>query len=177
MTYRGNVARQYDDGGQTEVKGLASVEAQSTSEMREIHPLDEMLNRKPIRKHVQEFALVFGIIMLGVAAYFAYKQRPISDVISFMLGAAALVLVGYRAPMLLKPVWEAWMKFAEGLGKVMTFLLLSIMWVGMFIPLAFLLRLFGKEVMNMRFREPELSTYWESRDNSLSDFKLVERQY
>ncbi len=179
MAYRGNVAKAIDGGRQEESSNEREgfQVAQGILNDTEIHPLDRLLHQKPIRVHVQEFAVIFGIILVGMSAMFAYKNKPMSDVLAFMVGAAVLVVLGYRAPGLLKPVWGAWMKFAEGLGKVMTFLLLSVMWLAMFVPFAIVLRIVGKEVMNMRFREPHLSTYWESRDSSMSDFKLIERQY
>ena len=43
-----------------------------------VHYLDELSFRKPIRQHVAEFAAVFAVIFLGIAAVKIYKGGSLS---------------------------------------------------------------------------------------------------
>ncbi|RIL12155.1 MAG: hypothetical protein DCC75_00985 [Proteobacteria bacterium] len=138
--------------------------------------LDELLHRKPIRQHIKEFACIFAIIFLGVAAYMIGRYQDLGMGLTFITLAFVFTLLGYYLPGALYRVWDSWMMLGHGLGIVMTFLILSIMWLGVVMPIALGLKLFGKAVMNTNFRE-ERSSYWDERDPKLNDFKLLERQY
>lgn len=68
------------------------------------------------------------------------------------------------------------MNLARWLSVVMTPVILTVLWVGLVIPLATLLRVFKTKVMDTTFREP-VDSYWISRDPRKDDFKLLERQF
>ena len=58
----------------------------------------------------------------------------------------------------------------------MTGVILSVLWTLAMIPLAILLRMIGKRVMDVTYRT-SVDTYWETRTDAMNDFKLLERQY
>ena len=138
--------------------------------------LDELLFRKPVRQHVKEFADIFAIIFVAVAAVKIYHGS------SIMLGAVlcavgvGIEMLGAYAPALLHPLWKGWMAFAHVLGTVMTTLILSVAWYVALLPIAMILKTLRVKVTHTTFREP-VSTYWEDREERLNDFKLLERQF
>ena len=138
-------------------------------------PLDELWFRKPVRQHVREFSVVLGIILL-IFAGSAFYHRAIDSGMALTLAAMLLCVIGYRAPRILKPVWEAFIHLGEVLGRIVTFVVLLLTWSIALIPLAIGLKIFGVRVMDMGFRLP-VETYWEKRDQSKNDFKFLERQY
>src|SRR5690606_35879947 len=108
-------------------------------------PLDEIQHGKTVRLHIREFACIFAIIILAIGAY---RIRVYGEGLPMLVGAytaaAALLLLGYRLPRVLYPVWDAWMTFAHYLGMVMTVVLLTVLWIVLVIPLAVGLRVSGK---------------------------------
>lgn len=141
-----------------------------------IEPLDRMLYRKPVRQHVKEFAILFATIFVLIAGFLIWKQRAPLWSLGLLIGASALTWSAYKAPQLLHPIWKGWMRFAEILGTIVTSLILLISWVFLVIPMALLLRVFQKKVMDCSYKAP-VQTYWENRDPKKSDFKLLINQY
>lgn len=139
-------------------------------------PLDEVWVNKPLRKHVSEFGAVFAIILLTIAGIKLYRYSLYTTPLYFILGAVIFLVLGYRLPRLLLPVWRGWMKFAMVLGLIMTTLIIGIAWTLMLVPIALLLKLFGVKSMDLSYGGAAV-TYWEERDPKLNDFKLLERQY
>ena len=141
-----------------------------------VHYLDELSFRKPIRQHVAEFAAVFAVIFLGIAAVKIYKGGSL-NVAGIWTGAAlVLITLGYKAPAVLHPLWKGWMKFAHVLGLVMTTLILAVAWTVALLPTAFGLKIFGVKVMDLSF-DRSTKTYWENREAKSNNFKLLERQF
>ncbi len=142
----------------------------------EVDPLDELWFNKPIRQHVREFAVLFGIIFFAAAGYFLY--RGYSSSVAAWLAAAGFVItaLGYRAPAALRPLWKGWMAFAEMLGIGANFVILFVAWLLMFIPVGIVMKFAGKYVMDLRYRA-DVESYWEDRDPKFDDFKRLERQY
>lgn len=157
--------------------GLASeVEEVNTANMTAaIDPLDELLFRKPIRKHVTEFGALFGAIGFGLTALALYKGHFLPAGIYGALGALFAGL-GYLAPAALKPVWSGWMKFAHVLGMVMSTALLSLGWFLIIIPFALGAKIFKIRLMDLEFKK-NVASYWEERDPKFDDFKLLSRQF
>ncbi len=141
-----------------------------------VDPLDELLYRKPIRQHISEFGAIFGIVFLIAAGYSMLKHHSFFSAGMWFAAALAVVSLGYLAPNTLKIFWKGWLAIGEAIGKVVTFVLLGGMWLAMFIPFSIGLKIIGKSVMNMNFKEPRAS-YWDDRDPADNDFSLLERQY
>ena len=74
-----------------------------------------------------------------------------------------LLLVTLTAPDWLAPFNRAWMKLAELLNRVVSPLVLGLLFFGLFTPIAWGMRLAGRDAMKRRF-EPEASSYWQDRD-------------
>lgn len=138
--------------------------------------LDELWFRKPIRQHIREFAQVFALIFLAIAGVSAYRHGA-NWLSNSMLSAAIVILLGgYKTPKLLHPLWKGWMAIGHGLGVVMSTVILAIAWTIVLLPMAALLKLIGKKVMDTTYGAP-VQSYWENRDPKLDNFKLLERQY
>ena len=65
---------------------------------------------------------------------------------------------------------------ARKINVVMTFIILSIAWTIVVVPISLLLRIIGKKVMDMSY-DLSAQSYWETRDEKLNDFKHLERQF
>jgi hypothetical protein len=108
------------------------------------------------KKGYREFGLTTGAIVVGLfglAIPFLFGVNypswpapfPLSWpwLILYVLGALALI-----APMALAPIYKYWMMFGLFMGTyIMTPLIMFIVFYGMFMPIGFIMRLFGKDGM------------------------------
>jgi hypothetical protein len=143
---------------------------------KELSFLDEVWEKKSVRRHIFEFGCLFGAIGLGISVYHWWDGAPISRVI---LGAfTSILFTGLSAatPKLIWPLWRGWMGLAKVLNMVMTPVILGILWFCVLAPTAIILRLIGKRVMDLSFRA-DVPTYWIDRPAKTNDFKRLERQF
>ena len=141
-----------------------------------VDPLDELYFRKPVRRHVKEFSCIIAIVLLVIGGIKLYRQTGLSLGYGLVAGAVVLVVLGYTSPRTLKPIWRGWMWFAEKLGGVMNVVLLTLAWTLAMIPIALMLRLFRKRVMDLTFRT-SVDSYWEKRSPESDNFELLKRQF
>lgn len=59
----------------------------------------------------------------------------------------------------LKKLWKAWKAFAHALGKVQTFILLTVFYILILGPVSLFFRLFGKSPLQYRAAK-DAETYW-----------------
>ena len=156
----------------TRLMGTAVIDSKNVP----LSVLDTIEHKKTIRQHVREFACIFAIIACGFSAYAWYYQGSMTNFVVGFAVAGGLIATGYGLPIALYPVWKAWMTLAIGLGFIVTTVILFVMWLGVFIPLALLLRVIGKHVMDTTF-DRSIPSYWNERDEKFHDFKLLERQF
>ena len=156
--------------------GLEENQIGMSSPQQPVDVLDELWFRKPIRRHVAEFAIVFALISAVIGGFIVYKHGPIFRSTYWFASSFLLLVLGFYFPRVLHPLWKAWMKLAHVLNKVVTGIILSIMWTLVLLPISFLLRIIGKKVMDLSY-DPSVETYWEEREEKLHDFKLIERQF
>lgn len=177
MGREGRLAQEFPTGLNKTETGSQQLRVIDGFKGRPLDPLEELSFGKPIRQHVREF----GAVMALVACFIAYAQEHKNHVgLSTdvaIIGAGLLIYcLGVFAPAILKPAWQAWMKFAHYLGLVMTTVILVTMWTLIVIPIGLAVKLLGVKIMDMRFRAP-VTTYWEDRSDEINDFKLLERQW
>lgn len=153
------------------------VESTQAAQPAPVDPLEELFHGKLVRRHVREFGALFGVIFLGIAAYIMWTGGSLATAAALIVVAVAFAGVGIAAPNVLRPVWKAWMSFADVLGTVMTPVVLGIAWTLVVIPTALFLRAVGKKTMDLSCYEPGVETYWEDREEREHDFKLLERQF
>ncbi|MCB0334657.1 MAG: hypothetical protein KDD62_00085 [Bdellovibrionales bacterium] len=138
--------------------------------------LDERSHGKTARQHVKEFGALFGLISLLFIGWCIHKHV---NYFWWGIGTASAVFfiaTGYKAPAVLYPLWKSWMGIAHVMGMVMTFFILSICWTIVLAPMALLLKIVGKAVMDTTF-DRSVKTYWEDRHEKKHDFQLLENQY
>lgn len=138
--------------------------------------LDERSFGKSTRTHVKEFGALFGLISMAVFGWALHKNVGTTWLAVSGVSAIFFLTSGYFIPSVLHPIWKAWMSLAHGMGLVMTFLILSICWTIVLFPMAAILRIIGKSVMDTTY-DPSLESYWVSRSPKKHDFSLLENQY
>lgn len=77
--------------------------------------------------------------------------------------AALTALVTLTRAQWLGPLKRSWMKFGELLHRVMSPLILGLIYFCVFTPMGLVMRAFGRDALKMRF-ERAAPTYWVKRD-------------
>ena len=103
------------------------------------------------------FVVVFGL--LG-----GYSWWRGGAVYPWAFGLSVLTLaITLARPDWLAPANRAWMKLAEWLNRIVSPIVLGVIFYGIFAPTAWVMRLAGRDAMKRRF-EPAARTYWVERD-------------
>ena len=109
----------------------------------------------------RSFGILFVVVCALAGGYLWW--RHLAGQGWFFAAAALVLLVTLTAPDWLAPFNRAWMKLAEVLNGIVSPLVLGVLFFGLFTPIAWGMRLAGRDAMKRRF-EPEASSYWQDRD-------------
>ena len=110
----------------------------------------------------------FGVLMCAALCVFAVVawRRESPRAMAALLGAGGLfLLLGLAVPAALSPIYRPWMKLAAVLGWVNTRILLGLMFLLVFTPLAVVRRALGRDPLALRFDERSRAapTYWRKK--------------
>jgi hypothetical protein len=109
----------------------------------------------------RSFGLIFAAVFLVIAAF------PLAfggGVRLWSLGVAALfALAALAAPRVLAPLNRVWLKFGLVLHRVVSPIVLGIMFFLVITPIGLLMRALGKDPLRLRF-DRGAATYWIARE-------------
>ncbi len=107
----------------------------------------------------------FGFLFTGVFAclsvYGAFQGASTVAIYACFVASLAVGLVAVAAPNLLTPFNKAWMKLGELMRKVVSPLVLGVIFFALIAPVALLTRLFGRD--ELRLKKSNASSYWIDR--------------
>lgn len=110
----------------------------------------------------KKFVWLYSFVAILLAA-FAYRKHQISVVALEMIliaGISCSVLVLFK-PVLFRPLYRVSMRFFARVGNVMGKVLLTILYFLALVPLAAILRLSGKDLLELK-RSPGQKSYWKT---------------
>jgi len=108
----------------------------------------------------RSFGTLFVVVFTLIGGYVWWKGGG-AQVWWFGLSALTL-LVTLIQPDWLTPLNRAWMKLAEVLNRVVSPVVLGVMFYGLFAPMGWVMRLAGRDALKRRF-EPAARSYWVER--------------
>jgi hypothetical protein len=109
----------------------------------------------------RSFGWTFTGIFLLAGIYGLWKGGA---ALPWLLPLAALTaLVTLTRDAWLTPLNRAWMKLGELLGRVVSPIVLGLIFYGVFTPVGWVMRLAGRDAMCRRF-DPAAPSYWVKRD-------------
>ena len=109
------------------------------------------------RRVIRNFGLLMSLVFGLLSAALLWKSRPAAPyclALTAFFGLSALL-----APGVLAPLERIWMKFAEKLSVVMTYVIVTLTFYLAVTPLALMFRLFGKDSLGKKF-DRKLGSYW-----------------
>jgi len=118
------------------------------------------------KREQRNFGIVMAIaIVIVTLIHWAIRGHLVTW--TFYLAGAFLIL-GLVAPIVLKPVFVVWMKFALVLNWIITRVLLSIVFFLMIVPTRVGILIFSTDPLKREFL-PDADTYWEEPEDQPDD--------
>jgi predicted membrane metal-binding protein len=108
----------------------------------------------------RSFGIVFAVVFTILACWPLLKSSPVR--IWALVVAALFLGLSLAAPKVLAPLNLLWMRFGLLLGRIVSPVVLFLVYIIAVVPTGILMRLMGKDPMRRKF-DPTASSYWISR--------------
>ena len=109
----------------------------------------------------RNFGFLFAGVFALLSAYAGYHGANVTTVYGWLIAGVVVGLVAIIAPGALTPFNKAWMKLGDLMGKVVSPLVLGIIFFVLITPVALITRLFGRD--ELRLKKTDASSYWIDR--------------
>ncbi len=117
----------------------------------------------------RNFGIVFFIVFLLISLWpliDAGDLRVWSLIVSFIF-----LFLGLLNSSILNPLNKLWYKFGIILGNLISPLIMGIIFFTIVTPIAYILRIFKKDVLKLKFRSDEINSYWIKKENLKNSMK------
>ncbi len=115
----------------------------------------------------KSFGIVFFIVFLIIAIYPLINNEEVR-IWSIILSLIFLVL-GLTNSKILNPLNKLWFKFGIFLGKIISPIIMGIIFFLVVTPIGFIMRMFGKDLLNLKYNSNK--TYWIEKTDPKSKMK------
>jgi hypothetical protein len=109
----------------------------------------------------RSFGLVFAIVFAIIGAWPLLSGNGVRT--WSLIVAAGFVVTAFAAPGLLAPANRAWMRFGALLHRIVSPLMLMLIFALAIVPTGLIMRAIRRDPLRLR-RDPGASTYWIRRD-------------
>lgn len=117
------------------------------------------VNTKPGIRQLRQFGLLCIVLLPAIAWVWGGSSSTIGT--AALIGAG-LGLLGIFAPGALKPVFVSFVLVSFPIGLIIGELILLMIFIGVFVPMALLFRMIGRDVLQRRIKT-ESETFWVPR--------------
>lgn len=132
------------------------------------------MKRKEKPNDVRNFSLALGGVLAGVGLFRLYRDLPVTY--PLVAAGAASALLGLTVKKVMRPIYKSGMFFADKMSWVVTRVVLTVVYVLVFIPYGLFFRLIRKDLLD-RYPHPEKESYWLPRVKKPFDPKRAERMF
>ena len=117
--------------------------------------------KKIKHKDLKTFALIWSFIFVVVGLWPLLNNENIR--VWGMVIALLFAAIAFTKPLILSSFYKVWIKFGEIIGGAISKVIMIILFYGIFTPIAFVLKLLGKDLLNKKI-DKNASTYWVIRE-------------
>ena len=123
----------------------------------------------------KKFGLLFFGIFFSLTLY-AYSKNAATLIIGLLLFlSSAFLISSFFFQSLLSPLNKAWFMLGLALGKIVSPIVLGIIFFGLITPIALIARLLGRD--ELKLKRPKKSSYWSEPIGSNSDADSFKNQF
>ena len=115
----------------------------------------------------RSFGIVFFVVFLLIALYPLTYNGEIS--IWTLLISLIFLVLGLLNSKILSPLNKIWFKFGILIGKIVSPLIMGIIFFLVVTPIGFIMRLLGKDVLNLKYNKNK--SYWIEKNGPKSKMK------
>ena len=115
----------------------------------------------------KSFGIVFSIVFVLISLYPLLYGDSIR--IWFLAISLAFLILGLVNSKILTPLNKAWFKFGIFLGKIVSPIIMGIIFFLVVSPIGFIMRILGKDVLNLKFNANK--SYWIEKTGPKSKMK------
>jgi len=133
-----------------------------------------MNNSKLTLPSNKKFGIFFSFIFSLLGLYFFKTESINLSNIFFILGILFLLTALIRSS-LLKPLNILWMRLGILLGVVISPLILGIIYYLLFTPYGLIMKIFGRDELNIRFYKK--NSYWRLRISQMAESSSFKNQF
>lgn len=123
---------------------------------------------------IRKFGITIAAALVILAGFFWWRGKEYY--IYFVFISFAFLFFTLSAPVVLKPVYKIWMLFALILNRIMTGVILSILFYLILTPIGFLGKLFGENYLNLKLNKHNKS-YWIPKEKRSGEKSDHEKQF
>ena len=115
----------------------------------------------------KSFGLVFFIVFLIIATYPLINNQNIR--IWSLVIALIFLILGLISSNILSPLNRIWFKFGIFLGKIVSPVIMGVIFFFVVTPIAFIMKILKKDLLNLKFNSE--NSYWIQRNEPDSKMK------
>lgn len=133
------------------------------------------INWNPSTKDLRVFAALL-IPFCGLVAYWLSARGYGPEIYASVIGLGSVVgLIGLFTPRAIRWIYVGWMLAVTPISVVVTYVIMAIVFFGVFWPIAWMIKTRERDVLKLSF-DKQASTYWEPRRQQ-TDPRRYFRQY
>ena len=117
----------------------------------------------------KNFGIVFFLLFLILAVFFYFKSSSAILILIFLLFSVFFLISGLLQSKILTPLNKIWFKFGILLGKIISPIIMGIIFFFVVTPISFLMKLLKKDILNLKFNNN--NSYWIDKTGPKSKMK------
>jgi hypothetical protein len=123
----------------------------------------------------RSFGLLFSALFAGLGVYSALQGQDQGVWIAWFVVSMLVFLIALLSPRLLAPFNKAWFLFGQVSGRIVSPIILGIIFFGFLTPIAVIARMCGRDELRLK-RQPG-TTYWINRSPATTTLDSCRNQF
>ena len=123
----------------------------------------------------RSFGYFFTFIFVAISGYGSYADWTNLITITFFIVSIFLFFITLFTPKVLTPFNKLWLLFGHILGKIISPIIIGLIFLLLITPVAILTRLFGRDELRLKFIKK--TTYWIKREPSEPNSNSFKNQF
>ena len=115
----------------------------------------------------RSFGILFFVVFLTISLWPLLKENDLR-IWSFIISILFLIL-GILNSKILSPIKRVWIRFGELLGKIISPIVLAVVFFIVITPIGLFMKILRKDLLNIKFTKDK--SYWIKRDKDLGPMK------
>ena len=115
----------------------------------------------------RSFGVVFFVVFLLIALYPLLNDNEIR--LWSLIVSVLFLILGILNSKILSPLNKVWFKFGLLLGKIISPIIMGVIFFLVVTPIGFIMKLLGKDLINLKFNNEK--SYWIEKSGPKSEMK------